>query len=146
MLTGSDPLVAVLATDVRLAHAVAATFPGSASVEHCATPLELIAVCRTRKVFFAVVQLGYDQHTWLTALEVLQELPESPRVLFLVEPGVLEDVLGGLFRSGTDHMVLWPAEPASLHAALVRMAGPGGPPAPLMPGTWLPAARPSSHG
>lgn len=126
MMTGREPLIAVLASQPTVAGQVEASFPGEALVEYCSTPLELIALCRTGKVHFTVVQLGYDQHTWLTALEVLRELPEAPRVLFLVEPGILEDVLSGLYRNAIDHMLLWPVEPATLHAGLVRMTSPAG--------------------
>lgn len=133
MGSGVDPIVYVLDAHNGVTAAVARVFPGTAEVYGFESPLDLIGACQSRSPLFLVAQVGYDQQTWVTALEVLQEQPDAPRVLYLVEPSMVDDVMTGLFRDGRDHMVLWPADDVTLHAAINRMVAPPSTPA-VFPG------------
>lgn len=129
-LTGSgvDPIIYVIGSHNWVAAAVARVVPGTAEVYGFESPLDLIGACQSRSPLFVVAQVGYDQQTWVTALEVLQEQLDAPRVLYLVEPSMVDEVMSGLFRDGRDHMVLWPADEVTLHAAINRMIAPPSPP------------------
>lgn len=135
MGSGVDPIVYVLGTHNWVTAVVARAFPGTAEVYGFESPLDLIGACQSRSPLFLVAQVGYEQQTWVTALEMLQEQLDAPRVLYLVEPSMVDEVMSGLFRDGRDHMVLWPADEVTLHAAINRMLAP--------PST--PAAFPTTH-
>lgn len=88
------------------------------------SPLEFIAAVSRTPPLFAVVHLSLDVETWVTALEVLVEQPNAPRLLLLTEPSVLDDVMSSVYRDGVDQLLLWPAEPNDLLQATQLMFGP----------------------
>jgi hypothetical protein len=106
-------------------------FPTSLTIHTYVSPLDALADCmESGTPDLVIAELNTGCETWLVALDAMNELPKAPRRLLLTEPGILDDVMHDTYRSGTDHVLLWPCTQEELIGGVRYLMD--APPVPMM--------------
>lgn len=113
------PTIFVISMTRDASEIVSRCFPSAAQVAAFAEPAEALRALQAGLApLLMIVELGAETRHWVPQLERFDEVPTSPRRLFLVSPAQLEEVLHDLYRPTTDHLLLWPCDDAEIRQSL----------------------------